>query len=161
MDIRKLRKLAQAAIIAALYVALTVIFAPIGFGEIQVIISEALTILPVFSSSAIGGRFVGCILGNLFVGAILPDVIFGSIATLIGAMGTYALRNKPVYIAVLPPIISNMCIVPLILRFAYQVDLPIWMMMLTVGAGEVISCGLLGILLYQGVKSHFNKIGKK
>ncbi|MBE6126072.1 MAG: QueT transporter family protein [Erysipelotrichaceae bacterium] len=158
MDIKKLRKLAQAAIIAALYVALTVIFAPIGFGEIQVRIAEALTILPVFSSSAIGGLFVGCILGNLFGGAILPDVIFGSIATLIGAIGTYALRNKPVYIAVLPPIISNMCIVPLILHFAYQVDLPIWMMMLTVGAGEVISCGLLGILLYKGAKPHTNKL---
>ncbi len=154
----RLRKLAQAAIIAALYVALTVIFAPIGFGEIQVRIAEALTILPVFTPSAIGGLFVGCVLGNLFGGAILPDVIFGSIATLIGAMGTYALRNKPVYIAVLPAIISNMCIVPLILRFAYQVDLPIWMMILTVGAGEVISCGLLGILLYQGIKLHASKL---
>ena len=111
-----------------------------------------------FTPSAIGGLLVGCILGNLFGGAILPDVIFGSIATLIGAICTYALRNKPVYIAVLPPIISNMCIVPLILRFAYQVDLPIWMMMLTVGAGEVISCGLLGLLLYEGVKPHAKKL---
>ena len=86
MDRVRLRKLAQAAIIAALYVALTVIFAPIGFGEIQVRIAEALTILPVFTPSAIGGLFVGCILGNLFGGAILPDVIFGSIATLIGVI---------------------------------------------------------------------------
>ena len=158
MDRERLRKLAQAALIAALYVALTVIFAPIGFGEIQVRIAEALTILPVFSSSAVIALFVGCILGNLFGGAILPDIIFGSIATLIGAIGTYALRKKPIYIAVLPPIISNVCIIPLILRFAYKVELPIWLMMLTVGAGEVISCGVLGILLYEAIKRHGIKL---
>ena len=158
MKNKKTAFLVQAAAIAAIYVVLTLIFAPLSYGEIQVRVSEALTILPFFTPAAVPGLFIGCLIANIFGGAILPDIIFGSIATLIGAIGTYALRNKPVYIAILPPIISNMCIVPLILRFAYQVDLPIWLMMLTVGAGEVISCGLLGILLYQGVKSHASKL---
>ena len=158
MKEKKLRQLAQAAIIAALYVALTVIFAPIGFGEVQVRIAEMLTILPIFTPAAIGGLFVGCILGNLFGGDIVVDVIFVSISTLIGAIGTYALINRQPYIAVLPPIISNTIIVPLILRYAYHVDLPVWIMMLTVGAGEVVSCGLLGLLLYKGVITQKAKI---
>ena len=76
MKEKKLRQLAQAAIIAALYVALTVIFAPIGFGEVQVRIAEMLTILPIFTPAAIGGLFVGCILGNLFDNAII--IVFGN-----------------------------------------------------------------------------------
>ena len=87
-------KVAQGAIIAALYVVLTVIFAPISFGEMQVRISEALTILPMFTPAAIPGLFVGCVLGNLLGGAIPVDVIFGSLATLIGAVGGYLLRKN-------------------------------------------------------------------
>ena len=86
--------LTQAAMIAAIYVVLTYVFAPFSFGEVQVRISEALTILPVFTPAAIPGLFVGCLVGNILGGAILPDIIFGSIATLIGAIGTYMLRQQ-------------------------------------------------------------------
>ena len=84
----------QAAMIAAIYVVLTYVFAPFSFGEVQIRIAEALTILPVFTPAAIPGLFVGCIVGDILGGAILPDIIFGSIATLIGAFFTYQLRNK-------------------------------------------------------------------
>ena len=138
----------QAAMIAAVYVVLTFVFAPISFGEIQVRISEALTILPVFTSAAVPGLFVGCLLGNMLSGAYLPDVIFGSLATLLGAIGTRALRNAFPFLAPLPPIIANALIVPFVLRYTYGVALPIPLMMLTVGVGEVISCGGLGLILY-------------
>ncbi|MBR0377973.1 MAG: QueT transporter family protein [Lachnospiraceae bacterium] len=140
--------IAQAAMIAAVYVVLTFVFAPISFGEIQVRISEALTILPVFTPAAIPGLFVGCRLGNMLSGAYLPDVIFGSLATLLGAIGTRALRNASPFFAPLPPIIANALIVPFVLRYTYGVALPIPLMMLTVGVGEVISCGGLGLILY-------------
>ena len=81
--------LVQAALIAAVYVVLTLVFAPFSYGEIQVRISEALTILPFFTPAAIPGLFVGCILANLLGGAIPLDIAFGSIATLIGAVFTY------------------------------------------------------------------------
>ena len=99
-------KVAQGAIIAALYVVLTVIFAPISFGEMQVRISEALTILPMFTPAAIPGLFVGCVLGNLLGGAIPVDVIFGSLATLIGAVGGYLLRKNR-WLVPLPTVLSN------------------------------------------------------
>lgn len=134
--------------IAAVYVVLTFVFAPISFGEIQVRISEALTILPVFTPAAVPGLFVGCLLGNMLSGAYLPDVIFGSLATLLGAIGTRALRNAFPFLAPIPPIIANALIVPFVLRYTYGVALPIPLMMLTVGVGEVISCGGLGLILY-------------
>ena len=152
--------LVQAAAIAAVYVVLTTVFAAFSFGEVQVRISEALTILPVFTPAAIPGLFVGCIIGNILGGAILPDIIFGSIATLIGAVFTYQLRNKNCFLAPLPPIAANTIIVPFVLYYGYGVNLPIPFMMLTVGAGEVVGCGVLGLVLYTALKRYRNVIFK-
>ena len=144
---KKVTFLTQAAMIAAIYVVLTFVFAPISFGEVQIRIAEMLTVLPVFTPAAIPGLFVGCLIGNITGGGLLPDVIFGSLATLIGAVGTYYLRNLNRIFAVLPPIAANICIVPFVLRYAYGVVLPIPFLMLTVGIGEVVSCGILGNFL--------------
>ena len=140
--------LAQAAMIAALYVVLTFVFAPISFREVQVRVAEALTILPVFTPAAVPGLFIGCLLANILGGAMIPDVIFGSLATLIGAFFTWKLRRASPYLAPIPPILSNTLIIPFVLRYAYLIEMPIPLMMLTIFFGEVISCGLLGILLY-------------
>ena len=150
----------QAAMIAAIYVVLTYVFAPFSFGEVQIRIAEALTILPVFTPAAIPGLFVGCIVGNILGGAILPDIIFGSIATLIGAFFTYQLRNTNRFLAALPPIIANTVIVPFVLRYGYGVALPIPFMMLTVGVGEVVGCGVLGLVLYTALNRYKNVIFK-
>ncbi|MBQ6115869.1 MAG: QueT transporter family protein [Oscillospiraceae bacterium] len=158
MQRKKTLFIAQAAIIAAIYVALTYAFAPFSFREIQVRISEALTILPVFTPAAIPGLFVGCLLGNILGGAVLPDIIFGSLATLIGAFFTWKLRKAHPFLAPVPPILSNALIIPFVLRYAYQITLPIPMMMLTVGIGEVISCGVLGLLLYYALRSRKDAI---
>ena len=144
----------HAAMIAAIYVVLTYIFAPISFGDIQVRIAEALTILPVFTPAAIPGLFVGCLIGNITGGAILPDIIFGSLATLIGAVFTYLLRKKSQFLCVLPPMISNIVIVPWVLKLGYGINLPIPFLMLTIGIGEVISCGVLGLILYYALRKY-------
>ena len=104
---------AQAAVIAAIYVVLTLLFAPFSYGEVQVRLSEALTILPVFTPAAVPGLFVGCLLSNILGGCIVPDIIFGSLATLTGAVFTYLLRNQSRFLAPLPPILANALIVPL------------------------------------------------
>ena len=161
MQNKKTAYLTQAAMIAAVYVALTYIFAPISFREIQVRISEALTILPVFTPAAVPGLFVGCLLGNLLGGALIPDVIFGSLATLIGAVFTRMLRNAHPFLASVPPILSNTLIIPFVLRYAYAIDLPIPLMMLTVCLGEVISCGALGMLLYFALRKRKDQIFRK
>ena len=160
MKNKKVQFLTHAAMIAAIYVVLTMMFQAISFGEIQVRIAEALTILPAFTPAAIPGLFIGCIIGNIFGGSILPDIIFGSLATLIGALFTYLLRNQNKYLAPLPPIISNTVIVPFVLRYAYGFNLPIAFIMLTVGIGEVVSCGVLGLILYSSLAKHRHKIFK-
>ena len=155
---QKVLFLAQGAIIAAIYVALTIVFAPFSFGEIQVRIAEALTILPVFTPAAIPGLFIGCLIGNVSGGALVPDIVFGSLATLVGAFFTWKLRGANPYLAPVPPIVANTLVVPFVLRFAYGVDLPIPLMMLTVGVGEVLSCGVLGMLLFFALRENKEKI---
>ena len=148
--------LTQGAMIAAIYVVLTLIFKPISFGEIQVRIAEALTILPLFTPAAVPGVFVGCFIANVIAGGILPDIIFGSLATLIGAVFTRKLREHNPVLAPIPPILANTLIVPFVLFYGYGINLPIPFMMLTVGIGEVLSCGVLGLILYTALKRYRN-----
>ncbi|MBR1691564.1 MAG: QueT transporter family protein [Lachnospiraceae bacterium] len=138
----------QAALIAALYVVLTYVANLLGLanGAIQVRFSEALTILPYFTPAAIPGLFIGCMLSNFLTGCALWDIVFGSLATLLGALGTYALR-KFKWLTPLPPIAANTLIVPFVLSYVYGVPDSIPYLMLTVGIGEVISCYVLGMLL--------------
>ena len=135
-------QVATGGIIAGLYIVITILVAPIASGPIQVRISEALTILPIFTPMAIPGLTIGC---------VLEDIIFGSLATLIGAFGTRLLRKHP-YLAWIPPVVSNMVIVPIVLLKAYHVEEAWWYLVLTIGIGEIISCGILGLLLYQAVR---------
>ncbi len=147
------KTLCMGGVIAALYVVLTVLANAFGLasGAIQVRLSEALTILPVFTGAAVPGLTAGCVLANLVTGCAAWDVVFGSIATLIGAAGTWLLKKKPM-IAWLPPVVSNAVIVPFVLQRVYGVPDSFWYLMLTVGAGEVIACGILGLLLYNALK---------
>ncbi len=145
--------LVQAAAIGAIYVVMTLLFAPFGFGEIQVRLAEALTILPYYTPAAIPGLFIGCLIGNIMGGAILPDIIFGSLATLLAACGSYLLKGRK-YLVPLPPILTNTVIVPFVLFYGYGINLPIPLMMLTVGIGEFLSCGILGSFLLAALTKY-------
>lgn len=159
MKNKKVLFLVQAAIIAAIYVVLTYFISAFNLasGAIQVRISEALCILPFFTPAAVPGLFLGCLLSNLITGCVIWDVVFGSLATLLGALGTWLLtgsagRNKPArkkikWLAPLPPILANTLIVPFVLCYAYRFPGSVPYFMLTVGIGEIISCGILGLIL--------------
>lgn len=149
----------QAAVIAALYTVLVIIFNYCSFGPIQFRIAEALTILPYFTPAAIPGLFVGCLLSNILGGAAIWDIIFGSIATLIGAIGTYALRKNK-WLAPLPPIIANTLIVPFVLKYAYGSEGIFAMFFVTIGASEFIVCGIIGMLLLFALNPVRNVIFK-
>lgn len=153
------RYLAQSAVIAALYTALTVVFAPISFGAIQVRIAEVMTILPMFTSAAIPGLFIGCILANLLGGGIILDVVFGSIATLLGAVFGYILRRNR-WLVPIPTVISNTIIVPLVLRYGYGLDIPLPLLMMYIAAGEIVGCYLLGELFASVLLKHGGRIFK-
>ena len=149
--------LTRGAIVAALYVVLTYISSLLGLssGVIQLRISEALCILPVFFAEAVPGLYAGCIIANLLTGANPWDILFGSLATLIGALGSRLLRRLPkklAWISTLPTVVANALIVPPILIFAYGAPDAYWFILLTVTAGELLSAGVLGYLLYLGLK---------
>lgn len=147
---RRTRYLVHAAMIAALYVVLTyfaALFGLSGQGFIQLRLSEALCILPYFTSAAIPGLTLGCLLANLLTGAHVLDIVIGTFATFLGALGSRALK-KWRFLTPLPPVLANTLLVPFVLRYAYfQTDMAFPLLFLSVGLGEVLSVGVFGIFL--------------
>jgi uncharacterized membrane protein len=148
----KLNYLIRVAMIAAIYVVLNIIFAPISYGPIQVRIAEVLVVLPFINPSAIMGLFLGCILANVYGGLGMVDIIGGSLCTLVAAYLTYKVKNPK--LAPLPPVLINAFGVSIYLHLLF--DLPYWLTVLYIGIGEVIACYILGypllILLIKNKK---------
>lgn len=169
MKNKKTLYLTQAAMTAALYVVLTIIANAFGLasGNIQVRFSEALTVLPILTPAAVPGLFIGCLAANLATGAMLPDIIFGSLATLLGAVGTFLLgkaaKKQParktlfLWLSPLPPIVANALIIPPVLKYAYGI-IPMWFSAVTVTIGEIISCGIFGLILLFALKKYKNQL---
>ena len=162
------RFITYAALIAALYTVLTLLaviipgVGTISFGPIQIRFSEALTILPAFTPAAIPGLFIGCLLSNIVgvsmgLGAGLLDIIFGSLATLMAAYLSYLLRNKK-WLVPLPPVIINAVVIGAIL--SYVLELPLFATMLSVGAGQVGACYVLGMILFYVLDKNRNIVFK-
>lgn len=147
--------LTHAAVIAALYVVLTLVSFAFGLdkGVIQFRLSEALCVLPALTPAAIPGLVIGCLLSSLLTDANVVDILFGSLATLLGACGGYALRcfGRGLwrgFLTSLPTLLANLVAVPLILRFAYGVADGYWFLVMTVGLGEITTACLLGSILF-------------
>jgi len=141
--------MAEAGIIAALYFVLTIAVAPLSYGQlgmIQIRVSEALCVLPFFTPAAIPGLFVGCVLANLFSFLGVVDVIFGSLATLAAASITYFIKSK--WLLPLPTVIVNAVAIGALLHFFYFTDMPLWIPIAYVGAGEAVACYALGMPLF-------------
>jgi len=151
----KLNYLVRVAMIAAIYVVLNIIFAPISYGPIQVRIAEALVVLPFIDSSAIIGLYLGCILANVYGGLGMVDIIGGSLCTLIAAYLTYKAKNPK--LAPLPPVLINAFGVSIYLHLLF--DLPYWITVLYIGIGEVIACYILGYPLLILLIKNKNRLG--
>ena len=152
----------QAAVVASLYVVFTFLSKTLGLdsGAIQLRISEMLCVLPIFMPSSIVGLTLGCFISNLLVGAHIVDVIVGPVATLLGALGTYALRRVK-WLAPLPAVLSNALIIPFVLSYAYGIEQAIPLMMLTVGVGELLSVYGFGSILIGPLGKYLQKLNKK
>ena len=152
--------IAQGALVASLYILLTLasnIFGMAG-GIIQIRLSEALTILPIFTPAAIPGLFVGCVISNIITGCMPLDVILGALATLAGGYGTYVLRRNK-FMACLPPIMANTLILPWILSAVYKFEGSILYFIVTILIGEAISAGVLGLFLAKSLEPYRDRLG--
>lgn len=149
---KKTAVLVRAAVIAAMYAALTLLTYTFSYGNIQFRISEALTVLPLFYFEAVPGLMIGCFLANI---ASTPmDMLIGPIATLIAALLTWILRKW--YFGIWPPILVNALMVPVI--FLSMPEMPVyWINVLTVGAGQVLSVFALGLPLYFAYRPLYRK----
>ena len=143
------KSVTRAAIIAALYVAVSFAVQPFASGLMQCRVSEALTVLPYFTAAAVPGLFLGCLLFNLLSGAVVYDVVFGSLATLLAALCTLSLPRRGVsrYFAPLPSVVLNGLIVAGVLVYAYGVPATYPLAALSVAAGQAIACYGLGLPL--------------
>jgi len=144
------RYIARTGIIAAIYVAITFIFAPISYGQIQVRLAEALTLLPMILPEAVLGLFIGVLLANMLGPWGIVDIIFGSLTTLVAAYITYRFRRT--YIAYLSPILLNAFGVSLYLYAFFQI--PYWITVFYIAAGQSVAVLALGIPLLRLVKKH-------
>lgn len=150
--------LVKAGIIAAIYVVLVIIFSFSSFGPIQFRVAEALTILPFFTSAAIPGLFIGCLIANILGGAVIWDIIFGSLATLIAAYLSFKLRKQALLVPI-PPIVVNSVVIGIILKLAYGVPEGLIFLMGSVFLGQVVAIYGLGMILLKALtpfKSMFN-----
>jgi uncharacterized membrane protein len=145
----------QSGLIAALYTVLTVFVGAFGLasGAVQFRVSEALCVLPFFTPAAIPGLTIGCLISNLLTGCLWQDVLFGTLATLIGALGARMLKKIP-WLVPLPTVLANTIIVPFVLAYAYHMEGGLPFLMLTVGAGEILSAYVLGIVLLLALKKY-------
>lgn len=150
----RIRSLCQAGITAALYTVLTYFVGAfdLASGTIQLRLSEALCILPVFFPAAIPGLTVGCVISNLLLGGLWQDIVFGSLATLLGALGARLLRRAPAWLTTLPTVLANALIIPPVLVYAYHMESGWLLNLLTVTLGELLSAGVLGTLLCQTLR---------
>ena len=136
MTDKRISFLTQGATIAAIYVVLTMVLAPISYGALQIRISEALTILPYFTPAAIPGLFIGCIIANFNSPLGMMDVVFGSFASLVAAIITSRIKDKR-WVPV-PSIIANAIIVPFVLK--YTLGIPYFINVIWIAMGQTIDC---------------------
>ena len=155
---RKVLFLTQAAVIAALYVVLSLPMLSVSFGPIQFRLSEALTILPYFTPAAIPGLFVGCLLTNM-IGSTVTDMIVGSLATLIAAVISYKLRGNKWLVPLAPVVVNGVMIGAMLHVIAFS-GLSLIANMGLIALSEIVACYVIGLplLLILEASGLFNRL---
>jgi len=149
----KTKYLIQAAVIAAVYAAVTLLLAPFSYGLMQVRVSEALTVLPYFTPAAVPGLFVGCLIANTLSPIGMADLICGSAASLLAAWLSYLLRRKPLLVPA-PPVVINAAVIGALLHFIYGIPAALPVCMAWVAAGQIAACYVLGYPLLCYLKKY-------
>jgi uncharacterized membrane protein len=151
---RSLVHLLQAALIASIYATLTLAFAPLSYGQVQVRFAEALTVLPALTPVAVPGLAVGCLIANILGPGGPVDIVFGTLATLAAAYLSSKIHTK--WLVPLPPVVVNAVVVGFILNYIYQ--LPLLVSMGWVAIGQLIACYGLGYPLLLVLARYKEKV---
>ena len=143
IDVKNLTRL---ALVAAAYVALTLVSSALGlgYGPVQFRVSEVLVLLCFYRKDYAPALIVGCLIANFFSPFGLYDIIFGTLATAVGVIPMYYMKN--IYLSALLPIVSNGVIVGIEL---YLCGDPLFVSMAFVALGELAVIGILGIAIFK------------
>lgn len=164
MKTKRLQNIIFSAMIAAIYASLTLVN-PLSFGQVQLRVSELLTILAVITPAAIPGLTVGCLLAN-FASFMPLDCVFGTTATLLAAICAYMLRDVrtkgyPVLASMMPVIFNAIIIGAQLCLYSGAITLKSFIIFaLSVGAGELAVC-FVALLLFPIFEKALNKLLKK
>ncbi|MEF9987776.1 MAG: QueT transporter family protein [Christensenella sp.] len=154
----KTRFICETAVIAAIYCVLTLLLAPLSFGQIQLRVAEALCVLPFFTPAAVPGLFIGCLIANIFGSTLgLMDIIVGSLASLAAAFLASKIKNK--WLVPLPSVILNAFLVGWVLNT--MLGLPYFINALYVGVGQALACYAIGMPLLFILDKYKNRIFKR
>lgn len=141
---RKIQFIVSQAIIASLYVVLTVVIGPFSYMAIQLRISEILVLLCFYKKDYIVGLTLGCFIANLFSPMLIYDITLGLLATVLSLICVS--KSKNLYVAIIFPVLFNGLLVALELTLAYE--LPYFISVLEVGCGEIIAM-LIGVVTFK------------
>ena len=149
------KDIVQNGLLAALYVVITYIAAPISFWAIQFRLSEILVLACFFDKKKIVGLTLGCFLSNLVSPLGLIDLGFGTLATLLACLGI--IFCKHLIVAIIFPVIANGVIIGLEL---YLIGEPLWFSMGMVALGElaVMIAGYILLMILKRNKTFFKAI---
>lgn len=150
---RKTKFIVMSAVIASIYAVLTMSLYVMSYGPVQFRLSEALTILPVFTPAAIPGLTIGCVIANIMGGYGMLDVVFGGLATLLAAVCTRFFR-KNTFLALFSPVFFNSIIVGPMLYFVVPESKSLLFNIFTVGFGELVVCFIVGYPLMRLLKRY-------
>ncbi|MBP1543351.1 MAG: QueT transporter family protein [Oscillospiraceae bacterium] len=151
------KDLTRLAVVAALYAALTIALSGLSFGPVQFRIAELLTLLCFYRKDYSVALILGCFIANCFSPMALMDMVFGTVATAVAVIPMFYVKN--IWVASLLPVISNAVIIAVELYIAFKE--PLWMSMLTVGAGELVVITIVGCPLFRCVlekNKHFMEL---
>ncbi len=146
-----LSDLTKAALVAAVYVVLTVAFIPWAFGPIQLRLSEMLNNLVVFNKRYIWALTLGCLIANLWSSMGVVDVIFGTLGTLVMTTLSWLLSR---YTNSLPLKLTISVVICTLMTWSVALELhivsqfPFWWTYLTVGIGEFLAMTLGAVVCY-------------
>ncbi len=159
----------QGAIIAAIYVALSLLTYQFSYLEIQCRVAEALCMTLFFTPAGAWGVCIGCFITNMFGGSWM-DTVFGTLATLIAVLLTLPITSslkkklgdvldiKHSLLIPIPTVIVNALIIPFVLYYGYGIMTMgnatakwavLGLMAFSVGAGEIISCYVFGPIIVK------------
>lgn len=140
-----IKKLTRQAVVAAIYVVLTIALAPFGYGPIQFRLSEILAILPFFNSEYILAITVGCFISNIASTVGSVDMIVGTFQTLICAYIMSKMKN--LYLACIVPILG-MVLIALEIFFMMPNPTGFFVILIELMCSEFIVIYIIGIPIF-------------